>query len=121
VISHAGSLVRRWFSGASLSAQQTGSVPVAIQCFEQCAEFSRIGHGSKVFHPLGWERAREIPNLVGWGDTGSFGELENLFVDLGYATCRLASTVLDDALEIFDQHGRADTADRQFSHPGEGI
>ena len=29
---------------------------IAIQCFKQCAEFFRIGHGSKVFHPLGWER-----------------------------------------------------------------
>ncbi|KIQ14925.1 hypothetical protein RU03_03540 [Pseudomonas simiae] len=29
---------------------------VAVQCFEQCTEFFRIGHGSKVFHPLGWER-----------------------------------------------------------------
>ena len=29
---------------------------VAIQRFEQCTEFFRIGHGSKVFHPLGWER-----------------------------------------------------------------
>ena len=59
---------------------------VAIQCFKQCAELFRIGHGSKVLHPFGWERTREIPDLVGWGDTGSFGELENLFVDLGDTT-----------------------------------
>ena len=62
-----------------------------------------------------------IANLVGRGDTDSFGELENLFVDLGNTTCRLASAALDAALQVFDQHGRADAADREFSQPGLGI
>ncbi len=44
-----------------------------------------------------------------------------LFVDLGNTTRRLASAALDNALEVFDQHGRADAANREFSQPGEGI
>nr|WP_256595051.1 hypothetical protein [Pseudomonas sp. S5D5] len=63
----------------------------------------------------------EIPNLVGWSDTRSFGELENLFVDLGNMMRSLASTALDDALQVFDQHVCADAADREFSQPGGGI
>ncbi|MNF81394.1 hypothetical protein D3C84_636650 [compost metagenome] len=64
-----------------------------------------------MFHPLGWERARQIANLVGRRDAGSLGKLENLLVDLSNTTRCLAGTALDDALQIFDQHGRANAAD----------
>ena len=54
---------------------------------------------------------QQIADLVGRGDASGFGELENLFVDLGNTTGSFASTALDDALQIFDQHRCVDAAD----------
>ena len=65
--------------------------------------------------PLGRERTGQVSHLVGRGGC----RLPRRTRKFAYRSSPHAA--LDNPLWIFDQYGRSDAADREFSQPGVGI